>query len=485
MRNWSGGCKCGFGWLCLALFSAVATQTEAQVEDGVYDPEMEAHYKNVPWVMQQYEQDQKQFEGDDQVMVRRGLVASRHEKTVQVYADSTGLNGGDTVEFYLVGEDSSHGYEALTISFASPGDIREALIFIGMQPGQGVDYAKLRFWPKGERVKISIGGVATNSTFDTVPLESLLWNSAEQKAILSHGFVFTGSRYVPENMDGSGTELVLAADEFDPHSIVSDYNEYASVLDIPFRASKADVYGDSTVNVKYTFKLGELIKFSMHPEFTNGVKRVLELRLSAEENAAEAGTLADLSFVLVDSESITTNCFESASALLSEFSRLIKSNKDPFVSVGFGRNLSLKSCNQFATLLNGIDTVGGIRIEPPSAGELHYRAFIPDDKLRKRENRYIQPLELHLKHLDGGLDGTLVKVNEIWGEGNKPKLKSELFSVKSYGSLEEAVNAAKVEYPVLLIFPEDEINLGQLLDYIEPIRAGHKYINIYLPQSEK
>jgi len=88
---------------------AAALQTEAQVESGVYDPAMESHHENVPWVVKQFEQDQKQFGGDEKVMVRRGLVASLYDKTVQVYADSTGLNDGDTIECYLVGEDSSHG----------------------------------------------------------------------------------------------------------------------------------------------------------------------------------------------------------------------------------------------------------------------------------------------------------------------------------------------------------------------------------------
>lgn len=463
--------------LCLLVETSVG-----QLVDGVYNPELEAHLKNAPWVDKQFEIDKNKHKGDANVMVRRGLIASRNAKIVQVYADSTGLNDGDTIEFYLVGEDSANGYEALSISFASPGDVREALMFIGMAPGEGVDYDALRFWPKGERVKIRVRGAGTNSNFKSVPLESLLWNCAEQKAVLSEGFVFTGSSFVPEDIDDKDSKRVLAADKFDPHSIISDYNESTSVLDVPFRAPKGDEYGDNTVNVKNKLKRGDLLMFTMRPEFTNQVKRVQEMRLYLGAGSTNVTTLADVDVALIDKTTGVTNNYSNLDELLVAFKAMVDDNKDPFVTLDFSRDLPLHICNLLALLLDSIDSAGGIRIEPPLKGDLYYRAFMPDERMRERDKRYIQPLELHLKLYDNKIDGTLIKVNEIWGTGNTPKLDPEIFPVSLHGGIKNAVDETKVKYPVLLVFPEGNITLGDLMDYIAPIRNSYKYINIYLPK---
>jgi len=464
----------------LVTFAAVVTgeQSDDIDDSGVYDPAMAAHRRNLPQIMKIYNRDKKQFAADESIMVRPGLLASRKKKTVQIYADSTGLGEGDTIEFYLIGDESAHAYEALAISFAKPGDVRDALIFIGMEPGRGVDYNNLCFWPKGERVEVSVESASTNIVFDPLPLSEFLWDYESQKSVMTGGFVFSGSLFTDEN--SSNGEKVLAADNFDPFSIISDYNDPATIMDIPLRSVKGDAYGDNTINTKHKLPVGSLLKLTMQPENTNGVKRVLNLQLNINAGTATTSTLADVSFDMADTDAVSTNHYANLTLLLAAISRLVDDNKDPFVTLNFSPELTLSTCNRLAVLFEKIDTDRGIRIEPPLPGQLYHKAFIPDERMRERQNRYIQPLELHLKLFEGKVDATVIKIDEFWGTADEPTLTPRLFPVDLHGGLVGAVRDTKDKHSILLIFADGNIRLGQLLDYIKPLRDSHKFIHIYL-----
>ena len=468
--------------MCFSLFMLCAATVMGEPDDiddsGVYDPAMAAHRRNLPKIMKIYRRNKQQYAADESVMVRPGLLASRKKQTVQIYADSTGLGEGDTIEFYLIGDESAHAYEALAISFAKPGDVRDALIFIGMEPGRGVNYNNLQFWPKGERVEISVESASTNITFDSMPFSELLWDYESQKSVMTGGFVFSGSLFTDENSNDG--EQVLAADNFDPFSIISDYNDPATILDIPLRSVKGDVYGNNTINTKHKLPIGTLLKLTMQPENTNGVKRVLNLQLNINAGTSSTSTLADVSFDMADRDARSTNHYADLTQLLAAISRLVNDGKDPFVTLSFSPELTLSTCRQLAVLFEKIDTDRGIRIEPPLPGHLYHKAYIPDERMRERQNRYIQPLELHLKLLDGKLDATVIKIDEFWGTADEPVLTPKLFPVDLHGGLVGAVRDTKDEHSILLIFADGNIRLGQLLDFIKPLRDSHKYIHIYL-----
>jgi len=450
---------------------------QGAVNPDVYDPAMQAHSKNIFTIEKQYRLDKEQFGKDDNFMVRMGLLASRSNQTVTVYADSTGLGTGETIEFYLIGDESSHSYEALLISFASPSDVRDALTFIGMEPGRAVDYDKLRFWPKGERVEITADSLSASNSFTSLPLSDFLLNYETHKSGLTNGFVFTGSKIVA---DESGKQ-VPSAELGDPHSIISDYNEYNSILDIPIRSIKGDAYGDNTVNTKHALAIGTMLRLTIRPEYTDGSKRVLNLQLNAICGNSATSDISDVSFALVDSGLKTTNRYENITALASALSSLVKQGKDPFVTLKFDHKLSLANCHKLAAAYDMMQSQGSIRIEPPLPGELLYKAFIPDEHLRKRENRYIQPLELHLKLLDGKLDATLIKVDEFWAPAAvTPVLTPKIYPVVLHGGLVDAIKDTEVKHDILLIFADADIQLGQLLDYIKPVRGTHRFIHIYL-----
>jgi hypothetical protein len=437
---------------------------------------MTAHEKNIPAIEKQYLRDKQQFGKDSDFMVRMGLLASRSNHTVTVYASASGLGAGETIEFYLIGEESSHSYESLLVSFASPVDVREALIFIGMEPGRVVNYENLEFWPKGERVDVSVDSLSESNAFTDVPISDFLLNYETQKAGLTNGFVFTGSRLIK---DESG-EMAPSAELHDPHSIISDYNEYNSIMDIPIRSIKGDAYGDNTVNTNHHLSIGCMLRLKIRPEYTDGTKRVLNLKLNAICGNSATSDLTNISFALVDSDRNTANSYKNVTALVAGLSNLVKQGKDPFVTLKFDHNLSLASCHKLAIIFDMIQAQGNMRIEPPLPGELIYKAFIPEERLRVRENRYIQPLELQLKLHDEKLDATLTKINEFWGTAAVPVLTPEVYPVVLHGGLTAAIKDTGVKKDIMLIFADSNIRLGQLLDYIKPIRKSHRFIHIYL-----
>src|SRR5882672_4122693 len=105
---------------------------------------------------QAYEQNQKQFKDNQDYLVLPGLLADRKEKTVRLYGRATGLGPGDPVEFFIIPADSGKDYESLTVAFVKPSDVDRALKFIGMKAGRPVNYTENQYWPKGERVLMSV-----------------------------------------------------------------------------------------------------------------------------------------------------------------------------------------------------------------------------------------------------------------------------------------------------------------------------------------
>ena len=469
--------------VCLCLFSPYATCGGSVASEGGYDAALAAHQANEPWVVAQFERDRMRFSNDDQFLIRRGLLASRCDQTVQIYADSAGLSSGEPIEYYLVGENSSHIYEALAVAFASPGDVREGLAFIGMEPGRSIDHERIMLWPKGERVFITVECVGTNNTaFGSKPLAHLLWKSREGQPPAQSGFVFTGSRYITNPTNDN--EQSIAADAQDPHSILPTYSEPDSVLDVPYRIAKGGAYGEYEVNSEYRFAVGSRLRITMRPEHTNGVVRVLDLALHVRPRANGATTLSDLCFDLVDVGRSVTNQCGDITALLAAIVEHVETGRDPFATLHFDRQMTLGQCHQLSLVLAGIETENGIRIEPPPDGDLYYRAFIPEERLRDREDRHLQPLELHLNSLDAAFDATIFRTEEEWGEQSSPTLKTQAFHVDSRERLVDTIQELGVDLPILLVYAVPGLRLGDLLDVIEPVRVSHRFIHIFLNESD-
>ena len=184
---------------------------------------------------------------DEDMLRLPHVTANRVAKRVEIDAVTTDVKKGDILEFLLISKPSGHTYESLAVSDAKPSDVKKALEFIGMTAGHGVDPAKLRFWPKGERAIVSV--LLNNAAAGTKPtrVEKLVLNErAKAASIPESGFVFIGSRMI-EDRENPGTPA-FAADVREPNSIIANYNENESIFDVPRVAPQNDVYRTQVAN---------------------------------------------------------------------------------------------------------------------------------------------------------------------------------------------------------------------------------------------
>lgn len=428
-----------------------------------------ARARNRAFVQQLYDQHQRQYGEDSDMLVRPGLLASRKERWVSVWAEAVGLPPSDPVEFFLIAEDSGKDYEALAISFARPLDIHRALEFIGLHPGEPVDYERFRFWPKAERVFITFTWQDTEGRTRSAAAEELVVDTRTGRPLPVMGLAFTGSRWVDAG-DGS-TQKLYAAEHFDPLAIASDYNEPLCVLDVPRRAVDGEMYGFQKPNPKLLLPTGALITIRLEPEYKDGRVRVTNLRLRVDPRPATTGdTPADMRFSLSSLSGEPVAQGDRLKHVLAAFGRLTRDGRDPFVTVEPGPDLSLRGVSALYAMLSSLATDEGIRIEPPPAGHLCYRAFLPDPNLRDRANRPTQPCELHLYLTEAGPTGTLVRITEIWKpQEDLPELEIVPQPIPDAEALEHAVRDRPPELPVLLVFAPGELTYGALMEFLRPV----------------
>ncbi len=458
------------------------------------------------------------YKGVDDVLVRPGLVADRRRQRLEILAESTGLSENSIVEFLLISETSCHGYEALAVAFAKPSDIHQALEFIGLPAGAPCNPQKLRMWPKGERVILSLVS-PPGSTSTPVRIERLIMDKRADKPLPEVGFVFTGSVMVPHEGGGPGQEY--GADMWEPKAIVSIYNEPHSVLSVPRIARQSDVYGSQVVNPEFALAKGTLLTLFLEPEYKSGRKRVSDLTLevrpaadAARQTAADTGTglagskappeglpgrepppSAAMAFELRDLPGQVLAHERSLPAIRAALESLAAKGCDPCVSVRFGRELGLGAVQVICRELSKLDDGAAMRVEPPSPGELYYRAFLADERWLKRENRASQPWELRLAPKGDTLSGKLSQV-ESAGEGEDlvPKFKTtetEIPDSRALGRrLEADAGNRKREHqrprlPVMLVFADPVLTYGQLVDFIQPVLSLNHVVYVYLQKESK
>jgi hypothetical protein len=485
-----------FAATCLLLVLLLAARAAAQGE-------LPANYGDRPKhgdrVKSDYENNLAKFKGIPDVLVLPGLIANRKEQRVRIMAEATGLTEGTTLDFLLIGPGSGRGYEALAWSHARPSDVHKALEFIGVRPGQPFSPARLRFWSKGERVRLTIGPLEAD---ELIPFESLVTDKNTGEPLPADGFVFTGSRMVTN--PGERSQRVYAADFLQPQSIASIFNDPIAVLDVPRRARLSEVYGTQVVSPEYDFERNELLSIVIEPEYKDGRRRVRELtldvRLSSPATTPQepvsrrsptvGSPLANFEFLLTDSTGKSIGENRDLVTVLDEFNTLVKKGHDPYVSVRFDRTMPLTDVRRLCRTIGAIDSESGIRVEPPAAGQLYYRALLPSAEWKDRENRILQPRELRLAQAGGKISGTLTLVESSSPDGgSEPKLKVTEFDVDSSEAIRERLDADAERRreagrdpapPILLVFADGDIAYGRLLDFLSRALATHNTIHVFL-----
>jgi len=173
----------------------------------------------------------------DSVCVWPGVVADRASGAVRIWAEASGLRAGIETEFLLIGAASDRAYEAFAVAACSPGDVVRALAFLGVLRGQAADSGAMRFWPRGERIAVSIEQIGA-SAGQPRPLSDWIEDREAVDGMphgLVGGFAFTGGVW--------SSPAVCETDLAMPAAIIACFNEPQTVLDLPYRAGKGVTYG--------------------------------------------------------------------------------------------------------------------------------------------------------------------------------------------------------------------------------------------------
>ncbi len=450
------------------------------------------HEKNRQLADNTYADNLKKYRGDTNILVLPGLVADRQKQRVEVLVESTQLAPNAPCEFTIIGAASEHAYESLLVSFARPSAIHQAMVFIGLQPGEPVDPAACRLWSRGECVVLSL--LPQNEP--PLRLEKMFLDQRTGKTLSEQGFRFTGSRWVPDPKNPR--KKVYAADAYQPMAIVSLFNSPDSVLEVPYAAAQSEVYQSTVVNPEHPLKEGSLLTLLIQPVAPAQARPARDLVLQVHSIPAAPPATADglerlksMTFQLTDSATVL-NDQPTISSVVQALAGLNREKIDYYLTVRFGDDVELGGAQALAKILLIMDSERGIRINPPPAGQLYYRAFVPDRDLLDRHQRMDQPWELSLTDKAGAVTGQLLRVDSVWTNGAAnatlvfhtspvagPQDLRQAFAAEA-GTAQDK-NPGRL--PVILVFAPATLNYGQLTRFLAPALATRKVVQVYVGET--
>ena len=467
-------------WPTCVVFLVLIFVRCVSAQNPTTSEQIPSRQENRAVVMKVYRENLATYEGHADVLVKPGLLANRKKHTVIVFGEATGLEAGEILEYFLIDETSGKAYESLAVSFVKPSDIHEALIFIGMQPGRSVDPRILNFWPKGERVMVSV----KTSKVGPIPFETFMIDHGTGEPLRPMGFVFTGSIRAPSQTDPH--KEIYVADAREPNSIISNYNEPQTVLDVPRLASKQSGYGSQRVNPEWVLAKGELLEIIMRPEFTNGKKRVkdvlVEVRWTddADIKPEKEGKDNNSPFQVKFLDEVL-----KIDDVVKKLRTLVKEGYDPYVTLKFDDRMTLKAAGTFCSLMMILEGEGGIRLEAPLPGSLYHRAFFPREEDRARDKRTNQPWELHLGLRQGHLTGKLIEINQMWKKGKVyPDLETSEYQIETPRDVKDELSEHGPGLPVIFVYAPFSMTYGQLMSFIRPVHKEYPTIYVFQPQPE-
>ena len=433
--------------------------------------------QNLATADRQYHERLEAFTNNPDVLVLPGLIARRDAREVSVFAESAGISSGDPLEFALISEASEHDYEALAVAFAKPSAVYAALRFIGLAPGKSPDPAHLAFWPKGERVIVTVKTAATNAWAGELPVERLLWNVGLTQALPQAGFVFVDAPRAPDPKQPD-TQVFLP-DENGPGSVVALYNEPATVLDVPRMAPQGSVYGSQKANPHLLLPPHTPLEFVFRPERERTNPRVLELVLTVLPPAA--GESAGPRFTITGTTPGPVPPTLATNDLARFIEEWVRGGHDPFVRVRLDAALRLGDVHTICLFLRAHESESGVRIEPPEPDQLYYRAFIPDEGNRRREDRVRQPWELRLRREGTNMLATVTHLEERWHENQTdPEILPTDRVLAEPSELRATLDTMGPGLPVILIFADPDLTHGELMRWVQAARPTHGIIHVYL-----
>jgi len=278
-------------------------------------------------------------------------------------ATATGVEKGAPVEFFLAGPNTDRDYESMFL-LDEPVDAFCKRIESIVPRGTPVDAAACRLWPTGCRVRFE-------PSFDRFV------SAAIPKGEQASDPVFTGGTRL--------TNDTLEAATVMPSSVFATYSLPQSPIVFNDPVNQGDAYGRFAATQK--LEKGKRFTFKMIVDENSAPKKVA---LSAEKGGLP---------------------------------QIIRKLKDASVSDEIDATITFSDAltvEESVALAQALSLVDSSRVKLNGAKGLFYRAFLPLEKWRDRQERIQQPFELTLK--DDGTD-ELLFIDEDWTvEGNDPKL---------------------------------------------------------------
>jgi len=420
----------------------------------------------------------KKYSGQENFMIRPGLLADKAGQVIRVAAESLRLSEGSPVEFPLITANSGKDYEAHAVSFASALDIHNALVFIGLKPGHGVDAGTLQFWPRGDRVAVTFhyqDPTGTNRLH--VPAGRLTLDTRTKKSLPENGFVFTGSEWV--EVTEPTTTKVYSADAFTPNCIISHYNEGTTVLDVPRRDTQSAVYSYQVPNPVFLLPSNQLIEVTFEPYYKDSLPHAFDFMLVVAPGSSSNAD--DLVYTLQDKAGCPVNTNFTFSGLLGCLERFSGTDQEAFVTFRPDDALSIATLQKVARLMDKLDTERGIRVEAPLKGHPYFRAFLPNEQHRKREERPSVAAELFLENAGGSTTGTLVLVSMEWqGQDTVPTFSETRVPLPSAEKLIPALTAKEDVPAVILIFVKPSMKYGAFREFIATLLQRKTILYVFI-----
>jgi len=393
------------------------------------------------------------------------VLADLENKEVVVWGQLTGMEPGEPVEFFVISENSGHGYEALMVSFATAEDIHTALEKIGAEPGGSVNPDAHRFWPRGSRIQARVQWMPEGADAPRVmPVEETVVTRDGPMTLLP--WVFTGAPMLP-SMENEDT-LVYGADEYSPNSIASTFNLRNTVFDLPLQGSKTQTYGKYIRNPKTDGPEGAPMLLRLTPADPTDVPADKDLTLHFSQGDPGLRTTGDLN--------LDANTLEELGAALNQRER-----EYHFLTVDFSGDLTLNRATALAQKIQLLERhVESVRIEPPPEGHLFFQAFVPDPSYRERTRRPSQPIELHLVSEEDALRGTVMELTEIWGDTRIPDVVEERVSVETPEAWVAYLDEQEKPPPVLFVYASPNLPLKRLREWTTPVEERFPIVFVYM-----
>ncbi len=453
-------------WLPLALIAAGLCPVCSLANEPDLDID-QVREQNLQSVLDWQSENEAAAETNTNLVVLPRVLIDTSLPALFFKAEATGLAPNEIIEFFLIGERSGNAYEAVAVALADPRYIAQGIEKLGLEPGIPANPSELRFWPQGERVFLYL---------DEHRAEDLLIDQRTGETLRRDGLVFTASTYIEHH-----GEHARAADVTPPFSIAANYNERNTILDVPYRAPQSAVYSKQFPNPDISFAEGQLLTVRIEPEYPDARKRVRELTLtvSTVPQPAARQPAADLRFSLAKLADEAAPYYQDQplDRMLGTFQQMVKDGYDPFVRIGFKPHMPLSHLHAAARILDAIESEDGIRVLPPGPETLYYRAFIPDERMRNREDRFAHPWELHIK--DDTLILTHIKENWIRGEP-KPEIEVEHLAIEDPTLLAPRMQALRPDVRAVFLYAPPEITHERLMSIISNFRESLPLIHVFL-----